>query len=176
MADFRTIGVDKFFLAYQISPGRCIIKGASSPRKWNVNDGFGQTGASVVFGGEKLSSFEIELQFWEPEHLDEWQDFKSLCEKPPTGTIPKALDIYHPILADLKITSVVVEDRTQLDLIDETGLWSTTIKFIQYKKPRPILAKPVASIPNAAVPVPTAQDAGDRMIAALYAKFQAGGE
>jgi hypothetical protein len=64
-------------------------------------------------------------------------------DKDPLGGRPKAFGIKHPILTTLplKITSVVVEDVTQMEQ-DEDGAWRCTIKFLEYRAPKPALGKP----------------------------------
>lgn len=155
------------------SPGRATVLGAGSPREWDVRKGYGYSGAVTVYTGENLAKFEVLIELWEKSHFAEWVRFAKIAlEKPPLGTKPKALDIAHPLLnlPPLSITSVVVEDVSQFEQ-DEEGLWSCTIKFLQFRAPKPALGKPLASIPNAAKPVPTAQDAADVEIQKLVKTF-----
>ena len=45
--------------------------------------------------------------------------------------------------------------------VDETGGWSTEVKFLEYRMPQKAPEKPDASIPAAQKPTPTAEDAAD---------------
>jgi hypothetical protein len=151
------------------TPGRATIVGAGSPRSWDIRQGYGYSGAIVVFTGEGLAKFDIVVDLWLPSHWGEWNRFaKVALAKAPLGMKPKALDIAHPLLAlePIKVTSVVVEDVTQFEEDDE-GLWTCRIKCLQYRAPKPALGKPLASIPNVDKPKPTAQDAAELEIQRL---------
>jgi hypothetical protein len=55
-----------------------------------------------------------------------------------------AKDIWHPILEDLGIVKVVVEDVSQPRQVAD-GEWNIEIKFIEFRRPRPTLETAVAS-------------------------------
>jgi hypothetical protein len=74
--------------------------------------------------------------------------------RPP---IPKALGVSHPILAEVGITKVVPSNIGQWS--QTFGKWTKVVSFIQYRAPKPFLAKPGQATPAAAAIVPTAQDA-----------------
>ena len=152
------------------SPGTCIITGASAPRKWQVNDGYGLAGANVVYIGESLAKFSCTLQMWTNAQLREWDRFALLLAKPPKGAKSQAMSIQHPLLDEKNIKSVVVDDVTQLTP-SPSGLWAVEIKFIQYHKPTPALGRPNGSIPDAAKKAPTPQDAQDIQIEKSRAAF-----
>lgn len=133
------------------SPGLAVVRGAGSPRKWDVRDGYGLSGAVVVFTGEGLAAFDVDIYAWQPEHFIQWRVFAQLVlANPPLGSRPTSLSIQHPILNDtpLKITQVVVTNVTQWEQTDETGLWVCTISFLQYRKPKPALVKPFEGPPG----------------------------
>ncbi len=165
------------------SPGVAVIKGAGSPREWDVRKGYGYSGASLVFTGTGLSEFDVDLFLWEPEHWIQWEAFSVLLTNPPPppGVLPVSLSIDHPILNKKPwlITKVVVKDISSWTVSD-SGLWSLTIKFIQYRKPVVALLPPKEGPPGTGVaPVPlTAQQkinaALDAENAALRAKASAG--
>jgi hypothetical protein len=157
--DFIVIGGD-------VSPGRARIKGAGSPRTWDVRQGYGFSGAWVIFTGAGLAKFEVEIALWQDAQRQAWEGFaKKYLEKAPSGTRPKALGIYHPLLAasPLNISAVVVEDVSQFEE-DDFGLWTCVIKFLEYRQPKPILARPSSAIPAAGQALPTARDALDQEI------------
>jgi hypothetical protein len=146
-------------LASLKSPGVCRVRGANSPRDWDIRKGYGLTGATIVYTGDNLAKFSVDIQLWEDSQFLEWEIFAKILEKPKTRIAP-ALGIQHPMvnMAPWGITSVVVEDVDQFEDNDE-GLFMATIHFIQFRKPLPMLARPVASIPAIATPNPTAADA-----------------
>lgn len=160
---------DKIYLAGLWSPGRATIHGADSPRDWDIRKGYGFGGATVVFTGNNVSKFSVEIALWDPLQWAEWQIFSKLLEKPTVPfQRPVALGIYHPILAapPLNITEVVVENVTQFEQDDE-GLWSCMINFIQYKKPLPMLGRPPLAIPVAPTKQPDIKTENEKMIASL---------
>ena len=162
---------DVWFLAGQVSPGLSDIAGANSPRNWDERKGYGLSGATIVYTGDGLAQFSIKVFLWEDEHFEQWEAFKVLLKKAPAGTRPKALDIYHPILDDLEIRSVVVEDRSQLTEVQgEPGMFYVEIKFKQYRAPQPAVGKPQGSQskPNE----PTAEDAFEKTIQELTKQVQ----
>ncbi|AKT38251.1 hypothetical protein [Chondromyces crocatus] len=159
---------DVWFLAGQVSPGLSEVAGASSPRKWDERQGYGLSGATIVYTGDGLAQFAIKVFLWEDEHFEQWAAFKVLLKKAPSGTRPKALDIYHPILEDLEISSVVVEDRSQLTEVQgEPGMFFVEVKFKQHRAPTPAIGKPTGSQSK-----PTAEDAFDKTIEKLTKQFQ----
>jgi hypothetical protein len=160
------------------SPGKATIRGASSPRGWDERKGYALSGATLVPSGNPLGEFEILFEFWDETQIPLWYSFASKyfdeSVRLVPGTLkPKALGIEHPILSapPLRITEAVVLDATQLDM-DETGLWSCTVKFKRYRKALPALSPPDASIPAAQKPAPTAQDAAEREIQEKLATFR----
>jgi hypothetical protein len=152
------------------SPGKATIRGCNSPRGWDVRKGYALSGATVVPTGDDLSKFEILFEFWDESQVPLWYSFASkyfdkAVRLNPGTLVPKALGIEHPILSapPLRITEVVVEDVTQLEQ-DDTGGWSCVVKFLQYRRAKPALSPPDASIPAAQKATPTAQDAAEREI------------
>lgn len=162
---------DVFALAGQTSPGLCDIEGAGSPRKWDVRDGHGQSGATVAFTGNSLSKFKIKVRLYTPEEFAAWQTFRTLLDKAPDGTKPKSLDIYHPWLAELGIKSVVVEDVKQCEQ-PKDGEFVYEIAFIQWQAPKPSAGVPKGS-KSTATPASDAGDAADKMIADLLKQVKA---
>lgn len=157
-------------VASRRSPGLAEVVGAGSPRDWDERKGYGISGAFLVYTGDGLAQFSVKVYLWEDEHFEEWESFKLVVDKPPRGVRPKALDIYHPALDDLGIRSVVVEDRSQLQPHDDTGMWFSEIKFKQFRAPVPMLSKPEGS--TATLSEPTAEDNFDRVQQALIEQIK----
>jgi len=155
---------DYFVLAGQRSPGLCDVSGANAPRNWDIRNGYGLSGATIVYTGDGLAKFTIRLLFWETEHFNAWDKFRGLVKKTPRGVRPKAQDISYPYLDELGINSAVVEDELQFTQ-PEAGLFVKDIKFIQYRAPLPMVGKPDGSQSKANEP--TAQTAIEKTIEAL---------
>jgi hypothetical protein len=52
--------------------------------------------------------------------------------RPPGGERPRALDIVHPVLEDVEIRSVVVENVSQMTQTDD-GEWTVEIQLIEHR-------------------------------------------
>lgn len=163
---------DYALLAGKKTPGLVSITGASAPRNWDIRNGYGLSGAHVVYTGDGLAKFTIRIFCWEEEHFDAYDaDIHPLVRKGPRGVRPKALDVSHPYLADLGIASMVVEDLTQWEQIDaEPGMFFRDVKAIQFRAPLPTVGRPeaAASRDNS----PKAEDEYDKTIAVLTKKVQ----
>lgn len=166
--DFIVLGLMK-------SPGKATISKLATPRKWDEREGYGASGATIVYNGNKLATFEVLIEMWdEIQATLDWPAFALVLAKAAPNIIPIALGIGHPLLNSppYNVTSVIVEDVGGLEQ-DDYGLWSCVIKFKEFRKPIPALGAPLAAIPASAAPVPTAQDALDVAISAQDAENQA---
>jgi len=120
----------------------------------------GQTGASSSKQGDPIGKFSILFELADdgdngdaPGDFDVWDEFQRLLESIVDGPTPKALPIYHPDLALNHYTEVSVESIGGR-IHDRLGGASHTVKFIEYKPPKP---KPAAK----AQPKPYAATEGD---------------
>lgn len=164
---------DYILLGGDRCPGKQVVPDANSPRKWDERQGYGFSGAYLIYMGDGLAHFGVEVHLWDDAHWAQWETFsKKHLEKPPTGQVAKAQPIDHPVLnmTPLKIASVVVEDVTGW-VVDDYGEWTCLIKFAQFRKPKPALGRPIATIAPVKTPVPTAQDAGDIAFQAALKDF-----
>lgn len=149
-----------------VTPGVAKVRGAGSPRNWDIRQGFGLSGAVVVFMGNTLSKFHVDVFLWKPEHFVQWELFAPILARPLPGFgMAAALGIRHPLvnMKPWSITEVVVEDVSQFEQSD-TGLWVTTIDLLQYKKPIPAVARPIAAIPAASPTVQAPPDPQEKII------------
>lgn len=169
--------LDTFTIGGDRSPGICSILRAPNLQRWQVNQGNAISGASMVPMGEDVPDVEIGLYFWIPSQLTAWATFASRWFKAATVSAPGgadalALAIGHPILRmpPISITKVAYKSCTALAGDEDEG-WSCTLTFIKWK--RPILAKPkpLATIPAAAKPKPTASDSRQQVIAQQSAEL-----
>lgn len=171
MITLDDLSVDYIILQGQRSPGICTISGAGDPRNWTEQPGYGRAGATLTYSGNPLSKFDVTMQIWNDKDLQDWLEFAPLTRKPKPVRDPGCLLIEHPILAEIGITQVVVDDRTQLSQTGD-GVWSVTVNFRTYNKPRPILLKPDGTIPTD-INNPTAKTEAERLIDQKTARFQA---
>lgn len=142
---------DHIVLDGAVSPGLAIVKGAGTPRRWDVRDGYGVTGAVCVFTGQGLATFDVDIFAWTDAHFLAWPIFARLTlVNPPIGARPTSMSIQHPALQDppLTVSQVVVTNVSQWEQDpDGGGLWCRTISFLEYRKPRPALVAPLEGVP-----------------------------
>lgn len=151
------------------SPGRAIVKPPTSPRNWNIRQGYGYSGATIVFAGKGLAEFDVDISLWNDElHWLEWKAFALLLAV-PVPPVVTGLDIQHPLLnmAPWNIKSVVVKDVIGFEEDTDDEFFTGTIKFIEFRAPVPAIGKPVVSIPTAIAPPPSPEDAQDAQILSL---------
>lgn len=157
------------------TPGLCIIKGASKVLGWDKRKGQGTSGASTVYTGDELTEFSMRLELYpgvrgldlrtQLDVID--QELLPVLAAASSGK--SAVDFYHPAVADppVDVRAVVPVDLGQLE--QEGDLWTWTVKFLQFKKPKPAIGKPSASKSKGGTSKDqtTAKDAIDEEIEAL---------
>ncbi|HEX8795450.1 MAG TPA: hypothetical protein VF765_31085 [Polyangiaceae bacterium] len=171
--------VDYILIEGTKSPGKATVRGANSPRGWDIRKGYALSGATVVPSGDELAEgIKVLFEFWEESQLTDWYAYAAKYFDKSVRFVlgsltPRPLGIFHPVLAapPIGITEVVVKDCTQLEN-DGYGLWSCELTLLQYRKPKPAPAAPSAAIPAALSAAPTALDAADREMQAKLAQFQ----
>ncbi len=137
--------VDHILLANTRSPGLATIDGASTPRQWDQRRGYGLTGSTVIYRGNRLSPFVVQLKLLTTQDWEDWEDFRQIVQRAPAGERSRAMDIWHPILVDLGIVSVVIEDVTQPRKDGDTNVWLIDIKCLEFRLPVFDLAQPEGS-------------------------------
>lgn len=131
-----------YVLQNKEAPGISDFSGASSPRKWEERNGYGLSGSTVIFLGIGLAQFQIATDLYTDLDWQRWhEDFSPIVKAPPRGVRPKSMQIYHPILEDLGITSAVVTDVLQPVEV-QPSVWRYTVKYFAYRKPVRQLRKP----------------------------------
>lgn len=128
------------------------VKGMKLVRKWNVPDGWGFSGARAWFIGQQLIQFSIIFSIWADIQWALWIEFAEAVFREPTKGLPSALSmsIVHPIvnMPPHKVTQVVMMEMSGWDQ-DDTGLWTCSGTFLQYREPKPALIKPPEGPPPA---------------------------
>jgi hypothetical protein len=121
------------------SPGLCWLKGFKRSYGWDIKKGKGALGATLTFTQRPPAKGTVEFHLWLRAHFDAWDQFLPLLKYDPTKKTTQAIDIYHPALADIFITSVVTEDIGQFEHSGE-GLYTRTVSFIEFFPPPPASA------------------------------------
>jgi len=158
--------VDYFLLAGQKSPGIAVISGAADVRKWDIRAGYGLSGGVTVYRGREISKFTATIHLITAQDWTDWSSFQSLVARPPNGTKPKSMSIWHPWLDFLDISSVGVEEVGQPEEDGDTGAYTIAIKFLETREPKFALAKPEAAAVNKST------DPYDQKIEQLTKQFQ----
>lgn len=143
---------DYFELDNKRSPGIAFIENTKSVREWVERGGYGITGGFSIYKRRKLAHPVAKIQLYTPEDWAAWHEWKPMIMRLPRtrgGTTPASgyLRIAHPILEDLGITAVGVEEVSQPMQIGD-GVWEITINFIEFHAPQISLAKPEATKPK----------------------------
>ena len=155
--DFVTLsGVD--------SPGFCECDAFDAPLGYDERKGYGLAGAWLFFKGEELSKGNVKIRVYPGglgfeqyrtifDWIDgpEWTAFHNVYKKPPTGQRPNALQLLHPLTAEIGVVAVV----TLNEIIwrqTGNGEWTKEIRFCANRRPKPRLAGPPVDV---STPVPT---------------------
>lgn len=160
------------------TPGIVEIRRAGIPYTWDKRKGYGYAGAWLVFTGDDLAEFETEFRVWRDDQLVDWRGWaRKYLTKPPAqpqqnGAFlpnmprPKALGVYHPLLAELGITQIVPRKIGQWmpGKGASRGKYTKIIEWIQFRPPVPLLGRPNGAIPDAKAKGPTASDAVELQI------------
>ncbi len=169
--------LDHIVLGGVRSPGKCTLSGHDRKANWDVKAGQGQIGASTTLKDIPLIEFTATFYLTiDPSATDdeeeEMYDFLELVESTVSGPKPKALDIYHPDLADQDITSVVKASIGGATY-DGKGGKTYVVKFQEYKAPKPKGGSPSGSSSKAGPNAPDPNAAANAEIAKLTAEYKA---
>lgn len=131
--------IDYVTFAGHRTPGIAEITGAGSPRRWDERESYGYSGAFVVYHGQNLSHFAVNVRLITEDDWTAWYTFKPIVDRVPLGKLQRPFDIVHPLLGMLGIHAAVVEDVSQASQVED-GIWQIEIKCIEYRSPRLALA------------------------------------
>lgn len=146
------VPINKCVLRGVVSPGLCEIKNCSREHKYDRVASYGQDSAIAIYRGRPPAGFDIVLTLLTPADYADWQTFRAIALTPPVGANSKALDVYHPFLAELGIAACVIE-KVGVPENDGTGLYTVTISAVEWKRPKPVLEKPDAATSEQQAPV-----------------------
>lgn len=119
------------------SPGVVTITGHDRKIGWDVKKGPGQSGASTTRTSEDPVEFTCSFYLVRDasrgvDDFERWDEFATLVYSTIAGQTPKALDIYHPNLAENDIKSVVLSSFGGA-VHDGKGGVTYAIKFLEYR-------------------------------------------
>jgi hypothetical protein len=140
---------DYCWLAGMPTPGLVEVTGGDRKHKWDKKEAKGSSGATITSQGAEPAEPTMKVRLWfdrenNINHFWLWDlNIKPILEAALEGKT--AIDIYHPSLAANGINSVVVQEVSQLAKEGEDGLHSITIKFLEFRPPKPAGATPKGS-------------------------------
>lgn len=135
-----------------VTPGVCEVIGAHSPRKWDKQSGPGYSGAWLIYHGTDLSDFSIVCRLYTDDDWLEWDALRPMLTRPPIGSRPKAMSVVHPVLDQVGVISMVVED-VMAPQQTGPGEWTIEIRCIEWRGPKAALSKPDAAAATPLDPV-----------------------
>jgi hypothetical protein len=156
-------------LGGQASPGVVTLSNCERQHGWDRQPPKGQTGEFTVNKGPKNSGFTATFYLADDTDVEGWDSFAKLCSSTVDGPKPKALSVYHPDLVRNKITDVVVESLGILSH-DGKGGAHVSVKFLEFRPPKPKPASKAAAAPPAKAKRPDPNAAAKAELAALLAQ------
>jgi hypothetical protein len=138
---------DFIVLGESISPGKVTLTGHERAQSWDTEKAKGQTGATSTYNGEGVGQFQASFYLASPEQQLAWPAFKRVIESTTSGAEPKALPVYHPDLAENRFTEVCNAGIGGAAR-DSRGGVTYTVKFIEYRPPKPKPTSTAAAAPN----------------------------
>lgn len=141
-----------FMLGGYVSPGFIPrtggIKGFSRETGWDEKKGKGTQGATVTLTSAPPAKGTVTLHligpggfyYWGGPSTDfaQWDSFvTNALSISPAKQQSEGLTVWHPALAAVGITSVVVKGYSPLEHIGK-GLYQATIELIEWQKPPPV--------------------------------------
>ena len=145
------------------SPG--IVKSITGHDRnitWDVKEGSGQKGASSTLKAVPLRVITVTFYLATEADIGGWPTFRALCLSTTSGKKPIALDVYHPDLSVVGISSVVLASMGG-PVHDGRGGQTIAVQFQEYAPPKR-KGGSVGKDPNAAL---------NAELAALTKQYQA---
>lgn len=107
---------------------------AAPGRKLDSKSAAGSSGGTIVDKGYDLAKVTVSVSLWTPEHFRIWGALLEVIQ-PRAGRRRDAVAIYHPALAALGISSVVVEKISSIEHSGTSGIFKAGFESIQYNPP-----------------------------------------
>jgi len=122
---------DTLRVGQTISPGVAEIGDIKTKNEWDVKKGKGVYGSTLTFVGRPPSHFSVTFKLWTADHFVKWDLFRPLFKYDPAKKAIQAIDVYHPALADIELTSVVCEGVGAVHH-EGGGLYTIVVDFIEF--------------------------------------------
>lgn len=161
---------DVLIVAGVKSPGVIPKGGLKFARqyKWDKKEGKGQQGGTSTFVGKPLPDGAVKFQLWTVSQFQAWGKFLPLLKYDPVKRAPQAIQVYHPALADLDCTTIVIEEVSVVEQLDHL-LWEVEVKFSEFSPPP---AASAVATPKGAKDAPDGFDDAARGLSELGKKTQ----
>lgn len=136
---------DVISLAGSVTPGWADVTQFIREHKLDKKMGKGTDGATTTYVGKPPAGSPIKFYLWTSEHFQTWDRIIPALKYDPAkgkGLVP--VDIFHPALADIDVTSVVAEKLGSY-VHEGNQLYSREIYFSEYHPPPKASAVSTAS-------------------------------
>ena len=125
---------DVIQVGQQTSPGLCTLSGFKRANEWDVKKGKGTIGGTVTYVARPPAKGTITFQLWTEQHFTQWLAFLPLLKYDPTKKAVQAIDLYHPTLTMIDMTSFVTENVGAIEHAGN-GLYTVVVDFLEYAPP-----------------------------------------
>lgn len=154
--------VNTFSLIGITMPGKWTLVSASRKFGWQIQKGYGISGAQVFPTGDELVVAKFKGELWANVDIAVFKEIrKQLFVKPCIaaggGIVTSAMAISHPELKAMSCSQVVVLEVGAL-IQEANGLWVQTIDFLEFRPPIKAPKKPTVIIPDVVKPPPVAKE------------------
>lgn len=128
------------------------MEGFSLKTGWDVKTGKGAKGASITLTNQPPSKGSITWTVSRPIHFTAWAEFLPKFKyQPDKNSSTNAVAVYHPALADVGVTSVIVE---------EIGIWRHMGRMRYERKINFIVWTPPPTISIVSTPARASETSG----------------
>jgi hypothetical protein len=140
------IAIGSFFVDMKVM--KALVKGLKSSIKLDKKGAVGRDGATLTYQGDNLAEWTIELTAW---NATGWAILEALVIMARTQK-GGAFQVYHPLLAPIGITQMVVEsvDGPEFD----GNLMSAVLGCVQWAKPAKKTVTATSKAASLNVPIP----------------------
>ncbi len=154
------------------SPGRVTLSGHDRVIGWDVKKGAGQSGATTTRTSEDPAEVTCSHYLADREDFAAWPAYLAQAQSTISGKDPKALDAYHPDLAENGIKSFVLKKVGGV-VHDGRGGQTRVLVFLEYRPPKPKGGTPKGSAATKKATAPDPNQAALDELAKLTAQYQA---
>ncbi len=117
-----------------VCPGLAKIGDFKTKREFDIKKGKGTFGSTITFVGRPPSTGSITFYIWNAGQIEAWVTYRDLFKFDPTKKAIQAIDIFHPSLHEIDMTSFVCEGIGALKH-EGQGLYSITVDLLEYFPP-----------------------------------------